>query len=299
MKHNATLSPVYSLGSMPPAMAAAVSFLARYQDPTLSQYKYHLNQWFAWCEHQQVEPLHEVKRGHVELYIHELLADHKPSTVCTAMNPVRGFYKFACIDGLIVGDPAAHARLPKVHYTKRPFVDRPDLKHFLATAKATTPRHWAGSQLLCVMGLRASEACSLTVQQALHVERGMRVLYFTRKGGGQGVLAIPYQSVQAIDAQIAGRTEGPLLTTLKGEPLTRHALYGLMMTVGNRAGFRMNPHYLRAMGGTTILDSGGSILEAQEFLGHADARTTQRHYNLMQTDVASHPVHLVGAKLAV
>jgi integrase len=178
-------------------------------------------------------------------------------------------------------------------------VDRPDLRRFLAEAKATSPRHWAGSQLLCIMGLRASEACGLTIEQALNVEQGMRVLRYNRKGSKPTATAVPYQSLAAIDAVIGDRTSGMLLTTLDGRPLTRHALYGLMTTVGNRCGFKMNPHYLRAMGATTILESGGSIYDAQHFLDHEDVRTTQRHYDLSKHDVAAHPAHLVGAKLAV
>lgn len=38
-----------------------------------------------------------------------------PSSVTTMMHGVRGFFRFAHIDGLIPADPAVYARLPKVH----------------------------------------------------------------------------------------------------------------------------------------------------------------------------------------
>jgi hypothetical protein len=69
-----------------------------------------------------------------------------------------------------------------------------------------------------------------------------------------------------------------------------------MVTVSKRAGltWTANPHYLRALGGSQLED----ITKMQEFWRHEDPRVTQRHYNLNQSNPASQPVHLVGAKLA-
>ncbi len=38
------------------------------------------------------------------------------SSVNTSMHAVRGFFRFAYIDGLIAADPAVYARLPKMHH---------------------------------------------------------------------------------------------------------------------------------------------------------------------------------------
>jgi integrase/recombinase XerD len=38
-----------------------------------------------------------------------------PSSVNTMMHGIRGYLRFAHIDGLIPHDPAVYARLPKVH----------------------------------------------------------------------------------------------------------------------------------------------------------------------------------------
>ena len=37
------------------------------------------------------------------------------SSVVTMMHAVRGFFRFAHIDGLIVSEPAVDARLPNIH----------------------------------------------------------------------------------------------------------------------------------------------------------------------------------------
>jgi site-specific recombinase XerD len=97
-------SPTSLLPFRPAAMStaqlAAESFLARYAGRTHVLYAYQLREWFAWCEGNGLDPLVGIQRAHVELYIHRLgdrgLMD---STVVTMMHGVRGFVRFAHIDG--------------------------------------------------------------------------------------------------------------------------------------------------------------------------------------------------------
>ena len=125
--------------TMSTAQLAAVSYLARYAGRTHTLYAYQLSQWFTWCETSGTDPLVGIQRAHVELYIRGLgdrpLMD---SSVNTMMHAVRGYFRFAHIDGLISSDPAVYARLPKIHRDEsrtqgldrlernsREFVDRP------------------------------------------------------------------------------------------------------------------------------------------------------------------------------
>ncbi|HEX7197418.1 MAG TPA: site-specific integrase [Candidatus Limnocylindria bacterium] len=123
-----TLLP-FQPATMSTAQLAAVSYLARYSGRTHSLYAYQLGQWFAWCQTNGLDPLVGIQRAHVELYIRRLgdrgLMD---SSVVTTMHAVRGYFRFAHIDGLIGSDPAVYARLPKVHRDEPP-----------------APRAWTGS----------------------------------------------------------------------------------------------------------------------------------------------------------
>ena len=114
---NTTLLP-FQPDAMSPAQLAAVSYLARYSGHTPALYTFQLRRWFAWCEANALDPLIGIQRAHVELYIRHLgdsgLMD---SSVVTMMHAVRGYFRFAHIDGLIVSDLAVYARLPKVHLT--------------------------------------------------------------------------------------------------------------------------------------------------------------------------------------
>ncbi|MGV1010027.1 MAG: site-specific integrase [Dermatophilaceae bacterium] len=97
--------------TMSSAQLAAVSYLARYSGRTHVLYSFQLGQWFSWCEGNGLDPLLRIQRAHVELYIRQL-REHglMDSSVVTMMHAVRGFFRFAHIDGLIPADPAVYAR---------------------------------------------------------------------------------------------------------------------------------------------------------------------------------------------
>ena len=79
-------------------------------------YAFQMRQWFARCETSRLDPLVGIQRAHVELYIrglsHRGLMD---SSVNTMTHAVRGYFRFAHIDGVMGPDPAIYARPPKVH----------------------------------------------------------------------------------------------------------------------------------------------------------------------------------------
>ena len=61
------------------------------------------------------------------------------------MHAVRGFFRFAHIDGLIAADPAVYARLPKIHRdeSRTQGLDRLELIRFLQVAQTITVHHGA------------------------------------------------------------------------------------------------------------------------------------------------------------
>ena len=88
------------------------------------------------------------------------------STVVTMMHGVRGFFRFAHIDGLITADPAVYARLPKVQRdeSRTQGLDRLDLIGFLQVARDHHVHHGALAYLLGINALRASEAAAVRIE---------------------------------------------------------------------------------------------------------------------------------------
>ena len=101
---------------MSTAQLAAVSYLARYARRTHVLYAFQLGEWLAWCQINGLDPLAGIQRAYVAPYIRGL-GDRGLMDSClnTMMQAVRGYFRFAHIDGLIPADPGVYARLPKVH----------------------------------------------------------------------------------------------------------------------------------------------------------------------------------------
>ena len=88
--------------AMTPAQLAAVSNLARYTGHTHDLYAYQLRRRFSCRQAIGLDPLFGIQRDHLEPYIRHLGGSGlRISSVNTMMHGVRGFFRFAHIDGLI------------------------------------------------------------------------------------------------------------------------------------------------------------------------------------------------------
>ncbi len=154
-----TLLP-FQPATMSTAQLAAVSYLARYFGRTHTLYSYQLSEWFTWCQTNGLDPLVGIQRAHVELYIRQLGGRGvMDSSINTMMHAVRGYFRFAHIDGVVPADPAVYARLPKVNRdeSRTHGLDRLELIRFLQVAQTLTVHHGALAYLLGINALRASE----------------------------------------------------------------------------------------------------------------------------------------------
>ncbi|HET7397535.1 MAG TPA: tyrosine-type recombinase/integrase [Intrasporangium sp.] len=289
--------------TMSTAQLAAVSYLARYSGHTHVLYAYQLREWFAWCEGNGLDPLGGIQRAHVELYIRRLgdrgLMD---STVVTMMHGVRGFFRFAHIDGLIAADPAVYARLPKVHRdeSRTQGLDRLELIRFLQVAQTITVHHGALAYLLGINALRASEAAAVRIEDYADTLRGHRVLHLVGKGNKPATMPLTVPVLRVLEACRGQRTSGPLvLRPVSGKPIDRRDVYRMVARIAKAAAIprHISPHSLRHAAITNALDAGVPLRDAQILARHADPRTTE-HYDRARGNLDRHGVHFLTAYVA-
>ena len=237
--------------AMTPAQLAAVSYLARYSGHTHHLYAYQLRRWFAWCETSQLDPLVGIQRAHVELFIRHLgETGLMPSSINTMMHGVRGFFRFAHIDGLIPADPAVYARLPKIHQdeTRTQGLDRLELIRFLQVAQTITVHHGALAYLLGINALRASEAAAVRIEDYRETLRGHRVLHLVGKGNKPATMPLTVPVLRVLEACRGERTGGSLiLRPVSGKPIDRRDCYRMVARIAKAAGIprHISPHSLR------------------------------------------------------
>jgi integrase/recombinase XerD len=289
--------------AMSPAQLAAVSYLARYCGSTHRLYTYQLKRWFDWCEANSLDPLVGIQRGHVELYIRHLgECGLRPSSVNTTMHGVRGYFRYAHIDGLIAADPAVYARLPKVHHdeSRTQGLDRLELIRFLQVAQTISVHHGALAYLLGINALRASEAAAVRIEDYGETLRGHRVLHLVGKGNKPATMPLTVPVLRVLEACRGGRTEGPLvLRPLSLKPIDRRDCYRMVQRIAKTAGIprHISPHSLRHAAITNALDAGVPLRDAQILARHADPRTTE-HYDRARGNLDRHGVHFLTAYVA-
>ena len=302
MSVSTTLLP-FQPSRMSTAQLAAVSFLARYSGRTHALYAFQLRQWFGWCEGNGLDPLVGIQRAHVELYLRGLgqrgLMD---SSVTTMMHGIRGFFRFAHIDGLIAADPAVYARLPKVQRdeSRTQGLDRLELIRFLQVAQTITVHHGALAYLLGINALRASEAAAVLIEDYADTLRGYRVLHLVGKGNKPATMPLTVPVLRVLEACRGQRTTGPLIRRpVSGKPIDRRDVYRMVARIAKVAGIprHISPHSLRHAAITNALDAGVPLRDAQILARHADPRTTE-HYDRARGNLDRHGVHFLTAYVA-
>jgi integrase/recombinase XerD len=287
---------------MSTAQLAAVSYLARYAGRTHVLYEFQLREWFTWCDFNGLDPL-VVQRAHIELYIRQLgergLMD---SSVVTSMHAVRGFFRFAHIDGQIASDPAVYARLPRIHRdeSRTQGLDRLELIRFLQVAQTITVHHGALAFLLGINALRASEAASVRIEDYADTLRGYRVLHVVGKGNKPATMPLTVPVLRVLEACRGQRVDGPLvLRPHSGQPINRRDAYRMVARIAKAAGIprHISPHSLRHAAITNALEAGVPLRDAQILARHADPRTTE-HYDRARGNLDRHGVHFLTAYVA-
>jgi integrase/recombinase XerD len=195
-------------------------------------YAFQLPRWSAWCEDHGLDTLQGIQRAHIELYIRQL-GDSRlmDSSVVTMMHAVRGFFRFAHIDGLIVSDPAVNARLPKVHRdeSRTQGLDRLELIRSLQVAQTLTLHHGALAYLLSINALRASEAAAVRIEDFAETLRGDRVLHLIGKGNKPATMPITVPVLRVLEACRGQRTTGPfILRPVSSNPIDRRDAYRMV-----------------------------------------------------------------------
>ena len=268
---------------MSTAQLAAVSFLARYSGRTHALYAHRLKRWFAWSEGNGLDPLLGIQRAHVEL-VHPLARRLGADGLLDRDDDagVRGFFRFAHIDGLISADPAVYARLPKVQHdeSRTQGLDRLELIRFLQIAQTITVHHGALAFLLGINALRASEAAAVRIEDYADTLRGYRVLHLVGKGNKPATMPLTVPVLCVLEACRGQRATGPLvLRPVSGNPIDRRDVYRMVARIAKTAAIprHISPHSLRHAAITTALDAGVPLRDAQILAAtptHAPPSTT-------------------------
>ncbi len=209
----------------------------------------------------------------------------------------RSYFRFLEREGAVDVNPAAAIRAPK-SARKLPAVLDADAACQLVEVPSDAPlglRDRAMMELFYGAGLRLSELVGLNWLDIDLQDNAVRVL-----GKGQKTRIVPlgaHASTALIALQEDATTkDGAVFLSKLGKRISHRAVQLRLKTLAQRQGVfqRIYPHLFRHSSASHLLESSADLRSVQEFLGHADIRTTQiyTHLNfqhLAQVYDAAHP----------
>jgi integrase/recombinase XerD len=206
---------------------------------------------------------------------------------------LRGFYRWLLLDKRIERDPTLNLESPSVWKVLPKSLAQSEVTAMLeragperpnsARADALALRDHAILELLYAGGLRVSELTGLH-EADVSLDAG-RVLV-RGKGDKERIVPLGRAAVEATEKYLRngrpllvrkrGRAAAQLFLSVRGAPLTRQWVWGLVKSADAHA----SPHMLRHSCATHMVEHGADLRTVQTLLGHADIATTQVYTHL-------------------
>lgn len=141
--------------------------------------------------------------------------------------------------------------------------------------------------LLSETGLRANEACSLSVGD-INLEKGFLTVQQAKWGKSRRV-GLSSRTTTVIGRYLADRPgqnqAAPLLVNATGKQMDRHGLARRLRNIGKRAGITVTPHAMRRAFVTLNVNRGRPLVHLQIACGHSDIKTTRSYCQTTEDEV--------------
>ncbi len=261
---------------------------------TVMAYRNDLSQLCQYLQEQGVEDWSQVKRDHIEQYLHKMQEEHlyRPTTIARRLAAFKSFFRFLRKKELIEGNPAEELGSPHIPKEPPQILSAEQIDSLFQQVNVKTvvgQRDLAMLHMLYATGMRASELVSLHIddfdqEQATVVCPGRNAQ--TRQ---ERTLPLP-QFVVDTTVQYLTRArprlarhaqEQALFLNHHGERLTRQGFWLIIKGYARQAKINeITPHMLRHSFAMLMIKGGMELRSVQELLGHTHISTMQV-YNQM------------------
>lgn len=205
------------------------------------------------------------------------------SSISRMVSAIRGFYKFALVEGLTKNDPTAHLDNHKPWQTLPRFLNQDEIETLLQQPELDTDqglRDRAMLETLYGTGLRVTELVKLKMSD---IDLDSGVLTCFGKGSKQRKVPLGRSAISFLKRYfparlrlLNGKLSDLLFVDPYGREITRQKFWKLIKHYGDAAGIDyITPHLLRHSFATVLLANGADLRSVQMMLGHSDISTTQ------------------------
>jgi len=261
---------------------------------TISAYRRDLARYEAFLAERGHSDISTVTRDDVAAFAQSLSegdgerAALSPASASRVVVSIRGWHRFAALEGWVPTDAAAQVK-PRNVPKRLPKAISPQQVEAILEASSVTEgvaglRDRALLEVVYATGARISEATGLDIDD-VGLAPGAESVLLRGKGNKQRVVPLGSYAAAALHAYLVrGRT--PLVTAGRGTPavfvntrggrLSRQSAWAILRVAAERADVPdVSPHTLRHSFATHLLHGGADVRVVQELLGHANVTTTQ------------------------
>ncbi len=208
------------------------------------------------------------------------------SSLCRMVVSLKMWWRFLKREHILTRDITAHLDSPKIELLIPQVLTISEVDRLLQTPDRETPmglRDRAILQVLYASGLRASEICSLNIQDVDDT-----IVRVKGKGGKERVVPIAKSAVNAIDDYLTSSRNPSedkleaLFLTERGKRIDRITIWKRIKFYAKKAAITkpISPHTLRHSFATHLLENGADLRVIQEMLGHSNIATTDRYTHI-------------------
>ncbi len=264
---------------------------------TVSTYGAQLKLYLNWCKKRKIEPAAVREKTIMEYRRYLVLRKYSTATIALKLTVVRRLYAAAVEQGLMATNPAARIKPPRERK------DPAEHNNYLELAQARKlvemlpkDRSLVGLRdrllvsLMLLQGCRQIELYRLNVGDI--IRRGKKVGLRVKGKGSIRVIPLKKDVAKLLGSYLKARKEAgekltpstPMFISVarnsSGDRLSRRSMQRIANKYLSAAELKDNnertvtTHGLRHTAGTLSYRQGSSLRQVQDFLGHADPRTT-------------------------
>jgi site-specific recombinase XerD len=228
-------------------------------------------------------------------HLQEMVPPLAPATINRRLAALRRFFSWAKENGYVENQPTKRIRNVETSDHGPRSLDRKQwyrLQRSVEQAKGNQGiRDRCVLLLLYHTGLRAGELAALLLSDLTLGERSGSVQVRRGKGNMSRRVPLNVEARSAIREYLQVRhssEEQSLLVGQRGEALSAHAIYDVVVKYGQRAGLDdVTPHTLRHSFARALIVAGIPLSDVADLLGHSSLDTTRIYTKASETDLAA------------
>lgn len=261
---------------------------------TLEAYRRDIRKHLDYLKDKEINQIGEVSKDTLAAYLFYLKKKQQsPASIARQIAALKGFFRFLCLEGIIVREPSLNLESPKLAKKLPRVLSEEEMGSLLAKKSNSKPiefRDLAILELLYATGMRVSELVNLKLGQ---VDLDLALVRCIGKGDKERIIPLGSVAVQAITTYLKeirpqllkNVSERALFLNYHGKRMTRQGYWKLIKKYTQATGLTrtISPHTFRHTFATHLLINGADLRSVQELLGHADVSTTQIYTHLTKS----------------